>query len=293
MNQKLEMENMFKEMIISMRPKQWYKNFVLFAGITFSLNFFNIQMWITVLFSLIIFCIVSGSVYITNDIMDKEKDKSHPIKCNRPITSGKLNASCALIFMALILSVALFGAYLINIQFLEITLAYFILTVLYSTLLKYIAIVDVLTISSGFVLRAIAGCLAIKVSVSPWLILCTFLAALFLALAKRRHELILLGNGANNHRKVLDNFSPETLDEMMPIVTSSLIISYSLYTFLINNNLMMMTIPIIIYAILRYTFLIHSKNIGGEPEMLFKDKGMLTSIILWVVSVAGLLYIKF
>src|ERR1035437_5214605 len=293
MNQKLEMENMFKEMIISMRPKQWYKNFVLFAGITFSLNFFNIQMWITVLFSLIIFCIVSGSVYITNDIMDKEKDKSHPIKCNRPITSGKLNASCALIFMALILSVALFGAYLINIQFLEITLAYFILTVLYSTLLKYIAIVDVLTISSGFVLRAIAGCLAIKVSVSPWLILCTFLAALFLALAKRRHELILLGNGANNHRKVLDNFSPETLDEMMPIVTSSLIISYSLYTFLINHNLMMMTIPIIIYAILRYTFLIHSKNIVGEPEMLFKDKGMLTSIILWVVSVAGLLYIKF
>jgi 4-hydroxybenzoate polyprenyltransferase len=283
---------MFKKIIISMRPKQWYKNLVLFAGIIFSLNFFNIQMLITVLFSFIIFCTVSGSVYIVNDIMDKEKDKSHPIKSNRQIASGKLNAECALLFVAPMLSVALFGAYLINIHFLEITLAYLILIVLYSIFLKYIAIVDVLTISSGFVLRAIAGCLAIKVSVSPWLILCTFLLALFLALAKRRHELILLGNGANNHRKVLDNFSPETLDEMMPIVTSSLIISYSLYTFLTNDNLMMMTIPIIIYAILRYTFLIHSKNIGGEPEMLFKDRGMLTSIIVWVVSVAGLLYMK-
>lgn len=157
MNQKLEMENMFKEMIISMRPKQWYKNFVLFAGITFSLNFFNIQMLIIILLSFIIFCIVSGSVYITNDIMDKEKDKSHPVKCNRPITSGKLNPSYALIFMELMFSVALFGAYLINIQFLEITLAYFILTVLYSILLKCISIIDVLTISSGFVLRAIAG----------------------------------------------------------------------------------------------------------------------------------------
>jgi len=158
---------MLTEIIISMRPKQWYKNFVLFAGIIFSLNLFHVYMWITVFFSFIIFCTVSGSEYIINDIMDKEKDKSHPKKCNRPIASGKLNTSNALIFVAIMLCVAFTGAYLINIQFLGIVLAYFLLIVIYSLFLKHIVLVDVLTISLGFVLRAIAGCLAIKVSVSP------------------------------------------------------------------------------------------------------------------------------
>lgn len=283
---------MLKEIIISMRPKQWYKNFVLFAGIIFSVNLFNIQMWITVLFSFIIFCILSGSEYIINDIMDKDRDRIHPKKCSRPIASGRLPVLHALIFVTLMLCAALIGAYLINIQFLGISLAYFILIIFYSLFLKHIAIVDVLTISLGFVLRAIAGCLAIKVSVSPWLIICAFLVALFLALGKRRHELILLENSASNHRKTLDDFSSEMLEKMMTIVTSSLVMSYSLYTFLTNNIWMMVTIPIIIYGIFRYVFLVHSKNMGGEPEMLFKDKGMLTCIVLWVASIAGILYIK-
>ena len=275
-----------------MRPKQWYKNFVLFAGIIFSVNLFNINMWITVFFSFTIFCILSGSEYIINDIMDIERDRIHPKKCNRPIASGKLHVSHAVIFVTLMLCAALVGAYLINIQFLGISLAYFLLIIFYSLFLKHIAIVDVLTISSGFVLRAIAGCLAIKVSVSPWLIICAFLVALFLALGKRRHELILLENSASSHRKALDNFSSEMLEKMMTIVTSSLIMSYSLYTFLTNNIWMMVTIPIIIYGIFRYIFLVHSENIGGEPEMLFKDKGMLTCIALWVTSIAWILYIK-
>ncbi|MCO5382108.1 MAG: decaprenyl-phosphate phosphoribosyltransferase [Methanosarcina barkeri] len=288
----LRVRKMVKDIIISMRPKQWYKNFVLFTGIIFSSNLFNVHMWITVLFSFFIFCIISGSEYIINDIMDKERDKIHPIKCNRPIASGKLDASHALIFAVFILCGAFVGAYLMSNQFLGVSLAYFVLIVLYSLFLKHIAIVDVLTISSGFVLRAIAGCLAIKVSVSPWLIVCAFLVALFLALGKRMHELILLENGANNHRKVFEDFSSETLDKMITIVTSSLIMSYSLYTFLTDNNLMMVTIPIIIYGIFRYIFLIHSKNMGGEPEMLFKDKGMLTSMVLWIISVFGVLYIN-
>lgn len=283
---------MLKDILISIRPKQWYKNFVLFAGIIFSVNLFNIHMWITVLYSFIIFCMLSGSEYIINDIMDKERDRIHPKKCNRPIASGKLRASHAFIFATLMVCAALVGAYLINIQFFVTSLAYFLLIILYSLFLKHIAIVDVLIISLGFVLRAVAGCFAIKVSISAWLILCAFLVALFLALGKRRHELILLENNANNHRKVLDDFSTEMLDKMTTVVTSVLIMSYSLYTFLTNNIWMMITIPIIIYGIFRYVFLVNSRDMGGEPEILLKDVGMLTCLILWVISITGILYIK-
>jgi 4-hydroxybenzoate polyprenyltransferase and related prenyltransferases len=235
---------------------------------------------------------LSGSEYIFNDIMDKERDKIHPRKCNRPIASGKLHVLHAFIFATLMVCSALVGAYLINVQFFVVSLAYFLLIVFYSLFLKHIAIVDVLTISMGFVLRAIAGCFAIKVFVSSWLIICTFLVALFLVLGKRRHELMLLENGAISHRKVLNDFSIEMLEKMMTIVTSTLIMSYSLYTFLSNNTWMMLTIPIVIYGIFRYIFLVHSKNVGGEPEILFKDIGMLTCIILWVVSTVGIIYVK-
>jgi len=279
-----------KEIIISMRPKQWYKNFVLFAGIIFSLNLFHVYMWITVFFSFIIFCTVSGSEYIINDIMDKEKDKNHPKKRNRPIASGKLDTSNALIFVAIMLCTAFTGAYLINVQFLGVTLAYFLLIVLYSLFLKHIVLIDVITISLGFVLRAIAGCLAIKVSVSPWLIVCTFFAALILALGKRKHEVISLENGASKHRKVLGDYSPEMLDKMMTVVTSTLIMSYSLYTFFISNTWMMVTIPFIIYGVFRYTFLVNLKNMGGEPEILLKDNGISTCIVLWMLLIIFIQY---
>lgn len=283
---------MIKELIASTRPKQWYKNLVLFIGIFFSGNFLNFHMWTYVFLAFFIFCIISGSEYIINDLMDKEMDRLHPKKCNRPIASGRLKALPALILVTFMLCGALVGAYLINTLFFIISLAYFLLIILYSFYLKHVAVVDILTISMGFVLRAIAGCLAINVAVSPWLIICAFSLALFLAIGKRRHELILLEDNANNHRKALDNFSTKILDEMMTIVTSSLIMSYSLYTFLTNNLLMMITIPIVIYGIFRYVFLVNSKDMGGEPEILFKDAGMLTCIILWVISITGILYIK-
>lgn len=151
---------------------------------------------------------------------------------------------------------------------------------------------DILVISTGFVTRAIAGALAISVFVSPWLIICTFLLALFLALGKRRHELFLLGDNAREHRQSLEGYSTPMLDQMILITTSTLVMSYSLYTFFSGNILMMLTIPFAFYGIFRYLFLIHSENIGGEPEMLFKDKGMLASIILWVLIVVGVLYFK-
>ncbi|AKB36544.1 Conserved membrane protein, possible 4-hydroxybenzoate octaprenyltransferase [Methanosarcina siciliae C2J] len=282
---------MLHELLISTRPKQWYKNLVLFIGIIFSLNFFNLHMWVLSISAFLTFCMISGSEYIINDIIDKEKDRIHPRKRNRPIASEKLKVSYALSFAIILLIFAFTIASQINIQFLRISLAYFFLIIYYSLYLKHIAIVDVITISIGFVLRAVAGCIAIKVSISPWLIICAFLVALFLAIGKRRHELILLENDANNHRQVFDGFSPEMLEQMATIVMASLIMSYSLYTFLADNILMMVTIPIVVYGLFRYLFLVNSRNMGGEPEVMFKDREIVTCIVLWAVVAIGALVI--
>ena len=182
------------------------------------------------------------------------------------------------------------GAYVINKSFFVISICYLLLILFYSLVLKYLIIVDLLVISVGFVIRAVAGCLAVNVFISPWLIICAFLLALFLALGKRRHELILLGEEAKGHRKILEEYSTEMLDQMIGITSGALIISYSLYTFLADDSYMMLTIPFAIYGLFRYLFLIHAKNFGGETEMIFKDKGMMLSMVLWAVLVVAILY---
>ena len=283
---------MLKEILISMRPKQWYKNLIIFIGIAFSLNLFNFSLWITVISAFIIFCLLSGSIYLINDVLDIEKDRKHPQKCKRPIPSGKLKPYPAILSAVLFIIISLIWSYFINLPFLITAISYFILIMTYSLFLKQFIIVDILIISAGFVLRAVAGALAISVMVSPWLIICAFLLALFLALGKRRRELSLLGDDAGEHRQSLDGYSTTMLDQMIIITTSILITSYCLYTFFSGNMLMMLTIPFAFYGIFRYLFLIHIKNMGGEPEMLFKDKGMLCSIILWTIIVIGILYLK-
>lgn len=283
---------MLKEILITMRPKQWYKNLVIFIGIAFSLNLLNFSLWTIVIAAFVIFCLLSGSIYLINDLLDIEKDREHPKKQKRPLPSGTLKPYQAVLSAVIFIAIALIGSYFINLPFMIISLVFFVLMMLYSLYLKQFIIVDILIISTGFVIRAIAGALAISVFVSPWLIICTFLLALFLALGKRRHELFLLGEDAGKHRQSLDGYSTEMLDQMILITTSTLIMSYSLYTFFSGNILMMLTIPFAFYGIFRYLFLIHSENIGGEPEMLFKDRGMLTSIILWILIVVGVLYFK-
>ncbi len=273
-----------------MRPKQWYKNLVIFIGITFSLNLLNFGLWPIVISAFIIFCLLSGSIYLINDVLDVEKDRKHPEKRKRPLPSGTLKPYQAILSAIIFIMVSLVGAYLINIPFFISSVAFLLVMILYSLFLKQFIIVDTLVISTGFVIRAIAGALAINVFVSPWLIICTFLLALFLALGKRRNEVFLLGDRAKKHRHSLENFSTVILDQMIIVTTSTLIMSYSLYTFFSNNRLMMLTIPFAFYGIFRYLFLIHSKNIGGEPEMLFKDREMLSSIILWVLVVIAVLY---
>lgn len=255
------------------------------------MNLLNIEMWFTAISAFVIFCMLSGSEYILNDIVDIKKDRVHPVKRNRPIASGRLRISYSLIFAILLIICVGVGSWLINTQFFAISMIYFFLIIAYSLFLKYLIIVDLLVISIGFVIRAVAGCLAVNVFISPWLIICAFLLALFLALGKRRHELVLLGDEAGNHRKILEEYSTGMMDQMISITTGSLIISYSMYTFLADNYYMMLTIPFAIYGLFRYLFLIHAKDIGGEPEMLFKDKGMLVCVILWGVVVVGVLYL--
>lgn len=281
---------MFKELLVSMRPKQWYKNLVIFIGIVFSLNLLNFSLWINVFSTFIIFCLLSGSIYIINDYLDFEKDRNHPKKCKRPIASGKLNKSHALIFAIVTVVTAMLLAYTVNILLLTISMVFFGLLLVYSLYLKEIILVDVMIISTGFVIRAAAGCLAIGVYISSWLIICTFLLALFLAIVKRRTELILLKEKAGSHRKILEGYSQDMLDQMTNITTAALIMSYSLYTFFARNIYLMITIPLAFYGIFRYLYLMHNKNLGGEPEMIFKDKGMLISMILWAALVIGVLY---
>ncbi len=282
---------MFKELLITMRPSQWYKNLILFISIIFSFNIKNLEIWAIAIFAFVIFCLLSGGEYIINDIIDLEKDKKHPKKQKRPIASGRLKLNYALISAIILIVGGITASYFINIPFMILSISYVLLILLYSLRLKHLIIVDLLVISIGFVIRAIAGGVAINVFISPWLIVCTFLLALFLAIAKRRHELVLLGDEGKNHRKILSEYSTNVLDQMMSIATAALIISYSMYTFLSNNYYMMLTIPFAIYGIFRYLFLVHSTNFGGEAEMLFKDKGMQICIVLWGVTAIGVLYI--
>jgi 4-hydroxybenzoate polyprenyltransferase len=283
---------MLKDLFISMRPHQWYKNLVLFAGILFSFNLLAISMWFEVILAFLIFCMISGSEYLINDVIDREKDKIHPTKSNRPIASGELSIYYALTTAILLIGIGLYGAYSLNFPFFVSAVSYLLLVVLYSLFLKQYFIIDILTISSGFVIRAIAGCVAIGVIISPWLILCTFFLAFFFALGKRRYELLLMGSVANNHRKVLAGYSSGIMDQMITITTAVLIMSYSLYTFLADNRIMMITIPIVIYGIFRYLSLLYSKDPKGDPEMLFQDRGLLLTFSLWLLLVLIILSTK-
>ena len=281
---------MLKDLFISMRPKQWYKNFVIFIAIIFSFNFFNFELWFEVILSFIIFCMVSGVVYLINDIVDIEEDKLHPKKKSRPIASGKLKKSSVIIAIILFLSLSIILSLQISIVFLLTVLTFLFLNFTYTFYLKNFVLVDIIIISTGFVLRAAAGAIAIDVRISPWLIICVFLLALFLSLSKRRHELVLMGDESKDHRAILEFYEKDMLDQMIGIATASLIIAYLFYTFMVGNGWIMITIPVVIYAIFRYLFLINTKNFGGEPQMLFRDKGMLISIALWVILVILVLY---
>lgn len=284
-----------RALLIELRPRQWTKNLLVFAGLVFSRNLPDFTALATVAAAFLIFCAISSAAYVINDLADLEKDRQHPVKRLRPIASGAIGEGTAWVVAALLLIVALPPALLLSRDFFLVATSYFVMVTLYSFRLKHVVLLDVFTISAGFVLRAVAGTVVLGVSLSPWLLVCTMLASLFLALGKRRHELVLLKGDAGGHRKILEEYSQVFLDQLIAIVTSSTIIAYSLYTFTAENvrqdRLMMLTIPFVVYALFRYLYLIYQKNEGGSPEtLLLKDRPLLAAILLWGLAVIVGLY---
>jgi 4-hydroxybenzoate polyprenyltransferase len=277
-----------KNLVISMRPKQWIKNSFVFAGLIFSKSFLHLEPILRTLCCFVLFSLVSGSVYIINDLIDRRKDALHPVKRSRPIASGRLKYSTALAFALIISIFSLSISYFFNLKFFLVLLAYFFLVLAYSLKLKNVVILDVIVLSMGFVLRTAGGAVAIDVWISPWLILCTTLLALFLALNKRRNELMVLSDDAGKHRKILDQYTPDLIDKMLSVITSATVMSYSLYTFSAGKSgYMMLTIPFVLYGIFRYQYLVTSKNMGGSPELtLYRDKPLLLDILLWIAASA-------
>jgi len=290
-------ENGLKQILISMRPKQWTKNMILFAPLIFSQNLFHTQSFLKIMEAFILFTLLCGAVYIFNDLIDIEKDKSHPKKSQRPLAAGKLSPRNAIIASLLIGFTSLVFSFLLNIRFGMVISSYLILQLAYSFSLKHIIILDVFSVAAGFVLRVLAGAVVIDVPVSTWLVVCTMLLALFLSFCKRRHELINLETEAVNHRKSLKEYSPYLLDQMIAVVTASTLISYALYTMSaetvqkFGTTDLKYTIPLVLFGIFRYLYLIHQKDEGGNPEsIILKDKPMILNVCIYVLAVALVLY---
>jgi len=278
-----------------MRPKQWIKNFFVFAAIIFSGNFLNTGLLTSNLLTFALFCLTSSSIYIINDIVDIEKDRAHPTKKFRPLPSGNITVSAALVCCTIIVAaVALISYNYLDIRITGIYMIYFVMNILYSFILKNIVIIDVMTITLGFVLRVASGGYATGVQVSTWLFLCTILLSLFLALNKRKSEIITLKEDSVSHRKILEEYSVSSIDKMLTTVTPSILMAYCLYTFSsTQSRTMMLTIPFVLYGVFRYEYLIDKENAGGKPEDVFtKDIPFLINILLWGFSILAIIYFK-
>lgn len=283
--------------LASLRPEQWSKNLFVFAGLLFGKQMMDGHAVMLAALTFVIFCGLSGTVYLVNDVTDRESDRAHPGKRLRPVASRQLSVRTALIAAVVISGGAIWGALAISQALGLVAASYLILLVAYSVALKHVVIVDVLTIAAGFVLRAVAGAVAVRVPISDWLLVCTTLLALFLALSKRRHELTLLAEGATEHRRILGEYSPYLLDQMISVVTASTLMAYSFYTTSsetaakFGTDRLTWTIPFVLYGIFRYLYLVHQRKGGGSPAaMLLTDRPLLACVGLWVLSVILLLY---
>ncbi|MCH7698781.1 MAG: decaprenyl-phosphate phosphoribosyltransferase [Chloroflexi bacterium] len=291
-----------------MRPRQWSKNVIVFMALVFSIDdkwqltepstWLDLLGWSVVTFVLL--CLISSADYLVNDVIDRESDRRHPTKRNRPIAAGLLSVRAALIWAVIFASVAIGGAFALTAPLTwhvgAVISGYLVLMVAYTLVLKHIVLIDMLVIGAGFVLRAMAGGLAIDVPISPWLYVVTALGALFLIINKRRAEITLLESGAANHRPILEEYSLALLDQIGALVTASTLIAYGLYTFtaenLPDNNSMMLTIPFVLYGLLRYLYLVDRHKEGGSPEeVLLKDRPLQIDILLWLATAAAVLVV--
>ena len=288
---------MLKNLIVLARPAQWLKNGVVLAALVFAGEATQTGALELALLATVVFCLLSSAVCTINDLIDRNHDRQHPLKKERPLASGRLAVTPA-IAMILILVVASLGmAWTVGLSFFVIAVLFLILNLLYSLVLKEIVIVDVMTIALGFVLRAYAGAAAIQVPASKWLLINTLLLALFLGFGKRRHELVLLQEGAVAHRKILGRYSPYLLDQCIGITTASVVVMYMLYSFStevstkLGTENLYLTIPFVVYGVFRYLYLIHKEDMGGSPtHILTTDRPILLTVILWLWTVFLILY---
>lgn len=275
--------------IKSMRPRQWIKNAFVLIPLIFGQKFSDYPSILLSLEAVAIFCLLSGAVYLINDVIDLSADRKHPVKRQRPIAAGLISPGFAIATAILILSLSLISGLFMGKGFLIVLVVYLTIQIAYIFFLKEKVILDIFCISSGFFLRVIAGAVAIHVDISQWLIICTISISMFLSLAKRRNELTLLGvEDAENHRKVLSDYSPYLLDQMIGIITATTLLSYMLYCISpqviaeFGTDQLIYTFPFVLYGIFRYLFLIHAKGKGGSPEeVLFTDLPLLISVALW------------
>jgi 4-hydroxybenzoate polyprenyltransferase len=285
---------------VSLRPEQWTKNFIVFAALIFSRRLLDPAAVALALAAFLIFCALSGAVYLINDLSDREADRRHPLKSRRPIAAGALSPRTAWLW-ALGLILAGFGAaFWLASGFGWTAAGYVALQVSYSRWLKHVVIIDVMSIAAGFVLRAVGGGLVISVRISEWLLVCTILLALFLGLSKRRHELTLLAAGAGGHRRILEEYDPYLLDQMIAVVAASTLVAYIIYCLSsdtaerFGTTWLVLTVPFPIYGIFRYLYIVHRKDGGGNPSaVLMNDRPLLACIASWGLAVIAIIYRPF
>ena len=280
-----------------MRPGQWTKNLFVFAALVFAQRLNDRPAVVRATIAFVTFCALSSTVYLINDVLDREQDRYHPLKAHRPVASGALSATVAIAAAGVIGVASMIVALALGWQFFQTASGYLVLLIAYSAFLKHIVILDVLTIAAGFTLRAAAGAAAIAVPISHWLLVCTTLLALFIALSKRRHELTLLTESAGDHRAILGDYTPYLLDQMISVVTASTLIAYAFYTISpettqkFGTDLLSLTIPFPLYGIFRYLYLVHRRDMGGSPaELVVNDGPLMLCVALWALSVIAIIY---
>ncbi|MBM3321169.1 MAG: decaprenyl-phosphate phosphoribosyltransferase [Candidatus Eisenbacteria bacterium] len=288
--------------IESMRIREWTKNLLVFAGVIFSHHFLEGPYLLRAAAGFVLFSLAASSIYLFNDLLDREKDLAHPTKRLRPIPSGRLSPRAALAGSALLAAPSLAAGFALSPGFGASLAIYFALNLAYSVRLKKAVLLDILSIAVGFVIRAIAGVEVLKgfdegVLISPWLLVCTFFAALFLAACKRRSELLLLDEGAASHRAALDHYSVGLIDHIVAVTAGITVLSYSLYTIWpdtvekFGTSSLIYTVPFVVYGLFRYMYLVHEKGLGGNPaEILFSDRPLLVDLVLWAGAVLAILY---
>ena len=285
-------------LLVEMRPQEWVKNLLVFSGVIFSRSLFDLHdLWTSTL-GFLIFCAASSGIYLFNDLCDIRSDRSHPIKCTRPLAAGELNVNAARFAMVTLFAAAALGSLALSPRFALIIVLYLAMCVAYSLQLKNVVILDVILIASGFVLRAISGAVLIDVSISEWLIICTSMVALLVGFGKRRHELTLLRSAASTHRKNLSEYSLRFLDSIMAICAGAALITYALYTRAdetvarVGSQWMLITIPFVVYGVFRYLFLIYQRDAGGDPvKILFRDRPTVLNLLFWLIAASLVVYL--